>query len=136
MADAHIRVRSATPVAQLASAIANRVYEGSTVVLAAIGAAAVSQAVKAIAVASGFTTATAGTPLSAKPSIEDVPGDDGPTTRILIRVFPDQPVSLQAQAPPGYSVTHDSHLHRPGVRQAGQGQEIMPGSLPAAMVRP
>lgn len=94
MADAQIRVGSATPVAQLASAIANRIYEGNTVVLQMIGAAAVSQGVKAIAVASSFTTQHKQTGLSAKPVFEDVPGNGGGTvTRVLIRVFPDQEIS-------------------------------------------
>ena len=99
MADVPVRVRSATPVAQLASAIANRIYEGHTVALAAIGAGAVSQAVKAIVIASRFTETAAGVTLSAKPAIEDVPGDSGPLTRILIRVFPDQPVKSEGWSP-------------------------------------
>lgn len=89
MADAQIRVSSGTPVAQLASAIANRIYEGNTVVLQMIGAAAISQGVKAIAVASGFT-GNRGFGLSAKPAFEDIRGSDGIITRVLIRVFPDQ----------------------------------------------
>jgi stage V sporulation protein S len=92
MADTQIRVGSATPVAQLASAIANRIYEGNTVVLQMIGAAAISQAVKAIAVASGFT-GQASITISARPAIEDIPGNDGTVTRVLIRVFPDKPLS-------------------------------------------
>lgn len=92
MADAQLRVGSSTPVAQLASAIANRIYSGHTVVLQAIGAGAISQAVKAIAVAGSFTTtAPHSILLSARPAFEDVPGQDGTTTtRIIIRVFPDQ----------------------------------------------
>lgn len=91
MADAHIRVASATPVASLASAIANCIYEGNTVVLQMIGAAAISQAVKAIAVAAGFTAMPPWeTGLSAKPRLEDIRAEDGTvTTRVLIRVFPD-----------------------------------------------
>ena len=93
MADAQLRVGSATPVAQLASAIANRIYEGNTVVLQMIGAAAISQAVKAIAVASKFTAAPPWElSLSAKPAFEDINWDDGTvTTRMRIRVFPDNP---------------------------------------------
>lgn len=95
MADAPIRVRSGTPVAQLASAIANRIYEGHTVVLQMIGAAAIAQGVKAIAVASRFTGSQHIT-LNARPVMEDITSDDGITTRVLIRVFPDrqQTVSL------------------------------------------
>jgi len=99
MADVPIRVRSATPVAQLASAIANRIYEDRTVVLQAIGAGAVSQAVKAIAIAGRFTAASASVSLSAKPAIEDIPGSDGPVTRVLIRVFPDTPAKLGPWSP-------------------------------------
>lgn len=98
MADTQIRVGSATPVAQLASAIANRIYEGRTVVLQMIGAGAVSQAVKAIAVAVSFT-GQAGITISARPALEDIHGTDGTLTRILIRVFPDQPVNLEAWSP-------------------------------------
>lgn len=91
MAEVQIRVGSATPVAQLGSAIANRIYEGNTVVLLMIGAAAIAQAVKAIAVANGFT----GMPpnrisLSAKPAFEDITGTDGTVTRVRIKVFPDE----------------------------------------------
>ena len=94
MADAQIRVGSATPVAQLASAIANRIYEGNTVVLQMIGAAAISQGVKAIAVANGFTSMPPRhVSLSAKPAFEDIPSGDGTVTRMLIRVFPDQGIS-------------------------------------------
>lgn len=91
MADTQIRVGSATPVAQLASAIASRIREGNTVVLQVIGAAAISQAVKAIAVASRFTSrAPGGASLSARPAFEDILGEDGSAvTRMLIRVFPD-----------------------------------------------
>lgn len=90
MADAQIRVGSATPVAQLASAIANRIYEGNTVVLLAIGAAAISQGIKAIAVASDFTALPPWEiVLSARPAFEDISRDDGTiTTRMRIRVFP------------------------------------------------
>lgn len=93
MADAQIRVGSMTPVASLASVIANRIYEGNTVVLQMIGAAAISQGVKAIAVASGFT-GNRNISLSSKPVFEDIRGSDGGTvTRMLIRVFPDERVS-------------------------------------------
>lgn len=98
MADTQIRVGSATPVAQLASAIANRIYEGRTVVLQMIGAGAVSQAVKAIAVAQDFT-GQAGIAISAKPALEDIPDGGSVLTRVLIRVFPDQPVELGAWSP-------------------------------------
>jgi stage V sporulation protein S len=98
LADATIRVRSGTPVAQLASAIANRIYEGHTVVLQMIGAAAISQAVKAIAVATRFTAARQIT-LSARPSIEDITTADGVTTRVLISVFPDTTPKLETWSP-------------------------------------
>jgi stage V sporulation protein S len=92
MADAQIRVGSQTAVASLASAIANRIYEGNTVVLQMIGAAAISQGVKAIAVASSFTAMPPRyISLSAKPVFEDVLGEDGHTvTRMLIKVYPDK----------------------------------------------
>jgi stage V sporulation protein S len=92
MADTLIRVGSATPAAQLASAIANRIYEGHTVILQMIGAAAVSQAVKAIAVADGFTSKPpARISLNARAAFEDIPGGDRVITRILIRVTPGPP---------------------------------------------
>jgi stage V sporulation protein S len=64
-------VSSTTNVAKLGSAIAHGVYAQKTVTLRAIGPGPISQAQKAIAVASGFT-APRGYDLASRPSFTTV----------------------------------------------------------------
>jgi len=75
MSDAFL-VGAATDVAKLAGAIASKVRESGTCEVRAIGAGAVNQAVKAIAVARGYA-ATDGRDLAAVPSFFKTTGDGG-----------------------------------------------------------
>ena len=52
--DDDLRVGARTPPADLAAAISHGIYDGKTVKLRAIGAGAVNQANKAIAIAQGY----------------------------------------------------------------------------------
>ena len=52
--EAILRVKSSSSASSLASAISHAVYDGKKVTLRAIGAGAVNQAVKAIAIAQSF----------------------------------------------------------------------------------
>lgn len=54
-----IRVGASTPVHELASAVAHSCYEGSPPTLRAIGAGAVNQAMKALAMASQYVAGRA-----------------------------------------------------------------------------
>lgn len=81
-----LRVKGSSPAAALASAISYGVYDGQTVTLRAIGAAAVNQAVKAIAIAQGYV-APRGLVLYTRPGFTDVNMKDGVVTAIVFRVF-------------------------------------------------
>ncbi len=52
--DTILKVRSSSNASSLASAISHGVYEGKSIVLRAIGAAAINQATKAMAIAQSF----------------------------------------------------------------------------------
>lgn len=49
-----LRVKSSSSAANLAAAIANNVYDNKDITLRAIGAAAVNQCMKAVAIANGY----------------------------------------------------------------------------------
>ena len=86
MADETIlRVKGTASVPPLASAISHAIYDGKTVTLRAIGASAVSQAVKAAAVARGYV-APRGIDLALVPGFTTVPMPDGDVTAITLRV--------------------------------------------------
>lgn len=78
-------VSSSTPVTKLGSAIAHAVYAQKTVTLRAIGAGAISQAQKAIAVATGFT-APRGYDLASRPSFAAVAMPDREVTAMVFKV--------------------------------------------------
>jgi stage V sporulation protein S len=82
-----LRVKSTSSVPSLASAIACAVYDKKPLVVRAIGAGAVNQAVKAIAVARGYV-APRGLDLSIRPgfSYVDMPGEQDPVTAITLKV--------------------------------------------------
>ena len=80
-----LRVKGTASVPPLASAISHAVYDGKEVVLRAIGASAVSQAVKAAAVARGYV-APRGTDLKLIPGFVTVEMDDGKVTAITLRI--------------------------------------------------
>lgn len=71
-----IRVSSSSSVQDVGAAIAHKVYDDRRAVVRAVGAGAVNQAMKAIAVARGFA-APRGLDLVCKPGFATVPGRDG-----------------------------------------------------------
>lgn len=81
-----LRVSGSTPADKLGSAIAHHIYEGKRVALRAVGAPAVNQAMKAVAIASGHT-AKRGVLLSVRPGFIDVPMPDKTVTGMLFRVL-------------------------------------------------
>lgn len=81
-----LRVKGTASVPPLASAISHAVYDGKTVTLRAIGASAVSQAIKAVAVARGYV-APRGIDLMVVPGFTSVDMPDGQVTAITLRVI-------------------------------------------------
>lgn len=71
-----LRVKNTSPASSLASAISYAVYDGKTVTLRAIGAGAVNQSMKAIAIARSFV-ASRGIDLSCRPGFTTVTMKDG-----------------------------------------------------------
>lgn len=85
--DNDLRVGARTPPADLASAISHGIYDGKTVTLRSIGAGAVNQATKAIAIAQGYV-APRGIVLHNIIGFASVNMPDKPdTTAIIHRVF-------------------------------------------------
>ena len=68
-----LRVSAGSNPQAVASAIAHAIYDTRRVVLRAIGAGAVNQAVKALAIARGYT-APRGIDLTCKPGFTSIPG--------------------------------------------------------------
>jgi stage V sporulation protein S len=81
-----LRVGSKTPVPELASAISHGVYDNKSVLMRAIGAGAVGQAVKALAVARGYV-APRGFDLALVPGFVDIKMPDGTVTGLNLKVF-------------------------------------------------
>lgn len=81
-----LRVKNSSPPASLAAAISHAVYDGKQVTLRCIGAAAVNQGVKGIAIARGYV-AQRGLDLNCRPGFTTVKMDDGDVSAILLRVF-------------------------------------------------
>ena len=87
--DQVLKVAASSPPATLASAIAHAVYDKKPVTLRAVGAGAVNQAVKAIAIAQAYV-APRGITLTCRPGFADVTMPDGKQmSGIAIRVFHD-----------------------------------------------
>lgn len=84
--DVVLRVGSKTPVAELASAISHGIYASKTVILRAIGAGAISQAIKAVSVARGYV-APRGIDLGIVPGFVTIPMPDQDVTGIVLRVI-------------------------------------------------
>lgn len=82
-----LRVKRTSSVPALASAISHAVYDKKPLIVRAIGAGALNQAVKAIAVARGYV-APRGLDLSVRPgfSYVDMPGETEPVTAIVLKV--------------------------------------------------
>ena len=83
--EAVLRVKGTASVPPLASAISHAIYDGKTVTLRAIGASAVSQAVKAAAVARGYV-APRGIDLAIVPGFTTVKMPDGDVTAVTLRI--------------------------------------------------
>ena len=80
-----LRVKGSSSAPSLASVVAHGVYEGKQVSLRAIGAAAVNQAMKAVAIAQSYVGAK-GMRLLIIPGFSDVEMDDGTITALVFRV--------------------------------------------------
>lgn len=84
-----LRVGGGTSAHDLAAAISHAVYDGRRPVLRAIGAGAVNQAVKGVAIAQSFV-GSRGIVLSVRPGFAEVAMRDGTTTTaIVLRVYAD-----------------------------------------------
>jgi stage V sporulation protein S len=81
-----LKVKSSTSAPNLASAIANNVYAGKTVVLRAIGAGAVNQSVKALAIAQSYV-GPRGKVLAFRPGFATVPMPDGDISALTLLVL-------------------------------------------------
>lgn len=79
-------VSSNSPVGKLGSAIAHSVYEKRDIQLRAIGAGAISQAVKAIAVARGYV-APRGADLLVRVGFADVQMPDKMVTAMIFQII-------------------------------------------------
>jgi stage V sporulation protein S len=81
-----LRVKSSSAPAPLASAISHAVYDGKPVTLRAIGAGAVNQAVKAVAIAQSYV-GQRGLVLTCRPGFVTVTLDGKDTSAIILKVF-------------------------------------------------
>lgn len=84
--EALLKVKSSSSAANLAAAIANNVYAGQTVTLRAIGAAAVNQSMKAIAIAQSYV-GPRGMILSCRPGFTTVTMDDGDISAMIFLIL-------------------------------------------------
>ncbi len=85
--EAVLRVKSNSDASKLASAISHGVYDGKTVTMRAIGAGAVNQAVKAMAIAQSFV-GSRGVSLTFRPGFITVEMADQTITGIVFKVIP------------------------------------------------
>lgn len=83
-----LRVSGGTSAHDLAAAISHAIYDGKKPILRAIGAGAVNQAVKGVAIAQSFV-GSRGLILSIRPGFAEVQMKDGTTTAIVLRVYAD-----------------------------------------------
>jgi stage V sporulation protein S len=83
---AELRVAARTPTPELAAAISHAIYDGKKVLLRAIGAGAVNQAVKALVVAQGYV-AQRGMVLANRPGFLTVDMDGEDRTAVTFNVF-------------------------------------------------
>ena len=80
-----LRVGAGSTPQSVASAIAHAIYENGQVKLRAVGAGAVNQAVKAIAIASGYV-APRGMVLSCRPGFTTIESRDGEISAIVFAI--------------------------------------------------
>jgi stage V sporulation protein S len=85
MEDILLRVKGSGSATSLASVIAHGIYENKTLALRAIGAAAVNQAMKAIAIAQSYVGAK-GMRILVIPGFTDVQMADGTVTALVFKV--------------------------------------------------
>lgn len=78
----HLRVGGGSNPQSVASAIAHAIYDTRQVSLRAVGASAVNQAVKAIAIARGYV-APRGLDLTCKPGFTSIESRDGEISAIV-----------------------------------------------------
>ena len=81
-----LRVGAGSSPQSVASAIAHAIYESGSVKLRAVGAGAVNQAVKAIAIASGYT-APRGISLACVPGFATVQSDGKDISSMTFKVY-------------------------------------------------
>lgn len=83
-----LRVKSSSSAANLAAAIANNVYDNKAITLRAIGAAAVNQSMKAIAIAQSYV-GPRGRILSCRPGFTTVIMADGEISALTFKILVD-----------------------------------------------
>lgn len=81
-----LKVSSSSHAPNLAAAIANNIYEGTDVTLRAIGAAAVNQAMKAIAIAQSYV-GPRGMVLACRPGFATVAMSDGDISAMTLKIL-------------------------------------------------
>lgn len=84
--DEPLRVGAGSNPQAVASAIAHSIYETRTCKLRAVGAGAVNQLIKALAIASGYT-APRGIRLAFVPGFDTIESHDGRISAIVIQVI-------------------------------------------------
>lgn len=90
----YLKVSSKSSPASVAGAIAGLVKDGLPVEIQSVGAGAVNQAIKAIAIARGFLIPS-GVDVMCAPTFQDIEINGESRTAIRISVYP-HPVNLQA----------------------------------------
>ena len=81
----YLRVSGGSSAQQVGSAIAHALYENPVVKLRAVGASAVNQAVKAIAIARGYV-APRGLDLTCKPGFTTIESREGTISAIVFTI--------------------------------------------------
>lgn len=108
----YLKVSSKSSPASVAGAIAGLIKDGMPVEIQSVGAGAVNQAIKAIAIARGFLIPS-GIDVLCAPTFQDIEIDGECRTAIRISVYPHalavpSPTLSEGHAPD--SVDHASHL--------------------------
>jgi stage V sporulation protein S len=80
-----LRVRAGSNPQNVASSIAHAIYDSKPVKLRAVGAGAVNQAIKAVAIARGYV-APRGINLSVIPGFQTVTGEEGEISAIVLSI--------------------------------------------------
>jgi stage V sporulation protein S len=83
-----LKVKSASSASNLAAAIANNVYANKDITLRAVGASAVNQSMKAIAIAQSFV-GPRGMVLSCRPGFTTVEMADGEISALTFKILVD-----------------------------------------------